>query len=776
MKKIKQLLIGAALCLALPTNTWAQTLTEVEDVELRGILVNLRTDDGDEASPGRYIGWDYETQTAIIGNSDYGVWSIKLKNDQFQNIEQVNSDHLKVANSGAIYRKGYIYTFFSHERAETDTDGNDWEFIIRQWDANTYEKVGEQTFAMSENLESKDMCYDPYDDKVYGVFQIAEGSGDDANSGYKLCSIDLQTMTLTQISGSFFQTLFVALAVSPEGRLFGISTDGSFWEFNKQTGAPSVIGNVGFKTQAQRQSATFDMRTGKLYWVGFMNTGKDSTGKNLTTRTGRYDTGLYEVNTETGVATLIKKLPVRQQLSGLYVVGGTDMERDYDLAIELSTPKQIKVKQAGTFSAYVKNLGEMKAENYKVNLYCNDKLVATVDGEALESGEGKYYQIQYTAKQGDSEESVFYATVEDPRDEIERNNTSVAYNVVILYPNLSTTELYGRLLDGKAQLEWEEPDQSEAIVDGAENYAPFIIDEIGDWTMYDGDKGYTVSMNSAEGQRQYPNKNRPMAFMVFNPEMAGLSLEPVAIAADEYAESQFIPYSGDQVFIAFSSVMPKGTSSVPVQNDDWMISPELSGEAQTITFQAQSYASMGYYSGEPTTYAEAIQVLYSTTGTNPEDFQVVEIDGNEVTEVPDEWTEFSFDVPEGAKHFAIRCVSEDQFFLMIDDIEYLGKVHEILGYNLYRDGEKVNDEPLSTIDFEEVIGDVRHEYNVTVVYDDGESAFSNTVTLGSTTGIETVVNGQHTVLGETYDLNGRHITGTPQRGIYIRNGKKFVIK
>ena len=155
---------------------------------------------------------------------------------------------------------------------------------------------------------------------------------------------------------------------------------------------------------------------------------------------------------------------------------------------------------------------------------------------------------------------------------------------------------------------------------------------------------------------------------------------------------------------------------------------------------------------------------------------MVEIDGNEVTEVPDEWTEFSFDVPEGAKHFAIRCVSEDQFFLMIDDIEYLGKVHEILGYNLYRDGEKVNDEPLSTVDFEEVIGDVRHEYNVTVVYDDGESAFSNTVTLGSTTGIETVVNGQHTIAGETYDLNGRHITGTPQRGIYIRNGKKFVIK
>ena len=775
MKKMKQLLIAAAAMLfALPQTSVAQET--IDNVELRGVLMKMRYDNGDEAV-NRYLGWDY-TNNKPINDTDYGIWSINIDQTGKVTTEQKSerTQTMLYANSGAVYRKGKFYTFYSREN-----DEGVYEFKVRTWNAETFELEKDQTFSSSRNLESKDMCYDPYDDKVYGIFQITESMGDDTNSGYKLCSIDLETMQKTEISGSFFQTIFTALAVSPEGRIYGIATDGSFWEFNKQTGAPSLVGNIGFKTNANnRTSAAFDMRTGKMYWIGYINNGLDSTGKNLDSRewktNGKFDTALYEINTETGAATMIQKIPNRASYSGLYVVGGTDMERDYDLAIELSTPKQIKVKQTGTFSAYVKNLGEMKAENYKVNLYCNDKLVATVNGEALESGEGKYYQIDYTAKQGDSEESVFYATVEDPRDETERNNTSVAYDVIILYPNLSTTELYGRLIDGKAQLEWEEPDQSEAIVDGAENYAPFIIDEIGDWTMYDGDKGFTISMNSAEGQRQYPNKNSQMAFMVFNPEMAGLSLEPVAIAADEYAESQFLPYSGDQVFIAFSSVLPRGTSSVPVQNDDWMISPELSGEAQTITFQAQSYASMGYYSGEPTTYAEAIQVLYSTTGTNPEDFQVVEIDGNEVTEVPDEWTEYSFDVPEGAKHFAIRCVSEDQFFLMIDDIEYLGKVHEILGYNLYRDGEKVNDEPLSTVDFEEVIGDVRHEYNVTVVYDDGESAFSNTVTLGSTTGIETVVNGQHTVLGETYDLNGRHITGTPQRGIYIRNGKKFVIK
>ena len=30
--------------------------------------------------------------------------------------------------------------------------------------------------------------------------------------------------------------------------------------------------------------------------------------------------------------------------------------------------------------------------------------------------------------------------------------------------------------------------------------------------------------------------------------------------------------------------------------------------------------------------------------------------------------------------------------------------------------------------------------------------------------------------GEVFDLNGRRISGQPQKGIYLKNGKKFVIK
>ena len=73
--------------------------------------------------------------------------------------------------------------------------------------------------------------------------------------------------------------------------------------------------------------------------------------------------------------------------------------------------------------------------------------------------------------------------------------------------------------------------------------------------------------------------------------------------------------------------------------DDWAISPKLSGKAQTISFYAKSYSNL---------YRENVEVLYSTTGTDTDDFKSVDV----FQSIPQEWTEYRFDVPEGAKYFA----------------------------------------------------------------------------------------------------------------------------
>ena len=67
-----------------------------------------------------------------------------------------------------------------------------------------------------------------------------------------------------------------------------------------------------------------------------------------------------------------------------------------------------------------------------------------------------------------------------------------------------------------------------------------------------------------------------MAFMVFNPEELGVNV-------DEYP--QFKPASGKQFLIAMSA---QSSSTRKGHNDDWLISPKLSGEAQTISFKAKN--------------------------------------------------------------------------------------------------------------------------------------------------------------------------------------------
>ncbi len=51
--------------------------------------------------------------------------------------------------------------------------------------------------------------------------------------------------------------------------------------------------------------------------------------------------------------------------------------------------------------------------------------------------------------------------------------------------------------------------------------------------------------------------------------------------------------------------------------------------------------------------SERFQLLYSSTGTDVEDFTRLKTQAN----VPLEWTRYSFEVPEGTRYFAIRCTT-----------------------------------------------------------------------------------------------------------------------
>lgn len=113
------------------------------------------------------------------------------------------------------------------------------------------------------------------------------------------------------------------------------------------------------------------------------------------------------------------------------------------------------------------------------------------------------------------------------------------------------------------------------------------------------------------------------------------------------------------------------------QNDDWAISPELSGNAQTITFWASSL--------DPE-FLETFQVLYSSTNKETASFTQIGEDYNTTG-----WKEYSVELPAGAKYFAIRCITWDSGMFMIDDVTYEGVATAIQNVNAQTAGAKYYD-------------------------------------------------------------------------------------
>lgn len=178
-----------------------------------------------------------------------------------------------------------------------------------------------------------------------------------------------------------------------------------------------------------------------------------------------------------------------------------------------------------------------------------------------------------------------------------------------------------------------------------------------------------------------------------------------------------------------SMYVMRGSSMI--QSDDWAITPELTGKPQIVTLWASSFQA----DPDQTQYYETFQMLYSTTGTEPEDFTLIE----EVRNVAPQWKQYSVYVPEGARYFAVRSVSYDAYMLFVDDVTFKAAdgataAAEICGYNVYRDSQLISAEPVEETAFadENAQKGKTYTYAVTTVYNDGESAPSNLAIIDTT--------------------------------------------
>ncbi len=394
---------------------------------------------------------------------------------------------------------------------------------------------------------------------------------------------------------------------------------------------------------------------------------------------------------------------------------------DYDLAATaINGPEAVKPGDDYSISVKVSNVGVKTVDAYSVELYADGEKVATKAMTALAAGMSAQAVFDFTLSPVATEPIEYKAVVVLANDEQAENNESESTTVAIEVSALPrVTDLDGKLDGSAAVLTWTAPDVNSAIIPTKEDFenATSWEQSYEDWTFVDLDGEPVAGFQNMNIPGIEPGETTA-SFIVFDANAFGLNQTLIGHSGNKYLGSMVRYDDG--------------------KSDDWAISPELSGDAQTISFWARSYSSA---------YPEQIEMYYTMGGKNLEDFVKV----GDTETVPNEWTEYKFDVPEGALFFAVRSCATGAFLLMLDDFTFMSaKVANISieGYDVYRDGVKLNTSTVTECAYtdSQVPAGV-HTYVVITRYSLGDSAPSNAVTLSGTTGIEDAVAGNISIAG-----------------------------
>lgn len=425
---------------------------------------------------------------------------------------------------------------------------------------------------------------------------------------------------------------------------------------------------------------------------------------------------------------------------------------DHNLKMaELKAPARIHVGTEKAVKAFVKNVGAKDAAEYTVKIYAGDRLLTEKKGTALKAGNTEEMDFSVTPEVRDLPAMQLKAVVEYSGDENIKNDTAKAVVDLVAPTYPVVNDLTGGWNGSAMSLKWTAPDLTNltplSTVESFEQYESFTITDFGKWKVIDehGNQ-YSMEFQTNDGRWiTYPNSGEGISFQVIDlTQVIGTEEDGwSSVSGDKFLIS---PYCGSQ-------------------KKDWLISPELYGGSQKIYVNAKSlnYRRDGL---------ENFTLLYSTTGTNISDFKKLE----QVTDIPEQWTEYSFTLPEGAKYFAIY-VEGINTALFLDDISYVpvdAPKQELTlnGYNIYRNGTLLNGTPVvaTAYDDAEASSTGEYTYRVTAVYDKGESDFSNALTVNSSTAITEMTSsrGEVYAAGRTIILSG--IDGQ-SAGVWSTDGK-----
>lgn len=390
---------------------------------------------------------------------------------------------------------------------------------------------------------------------------------------------------------------------------------------------------------------------------------------------------------------------------------------EYDLTVSSFTgPSVVKLGKSAKYRATVFNQGMKVAKDYSVRLLCDGVECQSIAGDSIRRADSQTFDfIVNTTPEQEGKSYRYSAEVVFANDRVPSNNISNEIVTKVAAPDVpQVRKVATASSDGEVKVSWTEADAFH-MAEGFEDYTPFAIEDIGDYAMVDGDKGYTYTFRDIN----YPNAGQPMAFMTFNPAMLGITML-----------EEWRPRNGKQVLAAFSASDAQGK---PIDSDDWFISPELIPGTK-LSFWAKTG---NWEFGE-----ESFEVLYSTTDRSVVSFAPV----TGILKSNKDWTEYSYTLPLDARYFAIHYKSNDGFVFYLDDMAYTrtcNLVGEVLsGFRIYRDGVAIGETTADKRDFNDKspLGGT-HNYGVTAIFGKREGkAVTSEITVGES-GVEAVAEG-----------------------------------
>lgn len=427
--------------------------------------------------------------------------------------------------------------------------------------------------------------------------------------------------------------------------------------------------------------------------------------------------------------------------------------------VTASIDDKVKVGEKLNVSARFQSLGR-QASKAMAECYVNGVKVGEVSLGEIEPYAFAEAQFAYTVPMNAGEMlDVKIVAVAD--GDMEESNNSFSRMVSVQHsshPSVDALEASASEDGSSVTLTWSAPDissalESEIVFEDFENddYQPMSISGVGEWTVYDGDKGKTYNVFR---EVYNPYQTQPIAFQLFNREIAGVS---------EYYEDA-APHSGNAFMMA---------PSTEGLNDNWLISPELSGRKQTVTLWMKSTMIM---------WPETVEILYST-GDNLIGSFTGQVDIEAFLEngvVPEVWTKFEIQLPEGAKYFAIHHNSYDTLALLVDDITYeavsmLPADTKLIGYYIFRDNVLLNETPIENTQYVDNIEPsnekvtTTYTYQVIAAYNNGTSRGANVSVGVESAGIEEISVDDLSENDRLYNLGGILVPiEKVTSGIYIR--------